>query len=63
MYFKDMMTKHDNNGGILWFGMDTMNVSNSRPGIWERRGRGTTATYGRDRHIMMETTALELLFR
>jgi hypothetical protein len=62
-YFYDPLVKVDRDDGILWFGVDTVNASNSRPGRWEREDVGVQGTYARDRHTRIEPAALEVLFR
>jgi hypothetical protein len=64
-YFKQPLTGtdefSDNSDGIFWFGIDTVNVSNSRPGKWEVEGGG--CCHQRDRHTRIEPAALEYLLR
>jgi hypothetical protein len=62
-YFYDPLVKVDKDDGILWFGIDTVNSSNSKPGKWEQQGVGVEGTYARDRHTHIEPAALETVFR
>lgn len=62
-YFQQPLVKIDRDDSILWFGIDTVNASNSRPGTWERRGLGVPGTWARDRHTQLEPAALELMLR
>lgn len=61
MYFREPLVMTDAATGIHWYGIDTANASNSRPGRWEAAGMG--CCHERDRHVRMETRALEHVFR
>ncbi|KAF6254547.1 hypothetical protein COO60DRAFT_312524 [Scenedesmus sp. NREL 46B-D3] len=64
-YFKQPLASDekyaDNGDGIFWFGIDTVNASNSKPGKWEAANSG--CCHPRDRHTRIEPAALEYVLR
>lgn len=55
-------TKERESDSIFWWGLNMDLEQNSRPGDLEKLKRGSRNTYARDRHVMVNATALGHIF-
>lgn len=58
---QDMTAKSDNHS-VFWWGINVVTKENSRPGVFELVGKGTNATWTRDRHTTVRLMPLQYTF-